>query len=541
MGYDLHEQQYRYHAVLTFRVNIRKLKPGHKMDTGAAGQVGHESSPQLSTCQVLQEQEEAEDRATDAATPPTGRARRLKSFKGGYDCEFVERPTEVFQTECSICLQVLREPHIISCCGHSFCRACIEETKAAGKSCPLCNEPEFTLMHNKGLERSLKELHVHCIHKSLGCAWTGKLGELDQHLNVDPKPEKQQDGCEYAEVRCAHGCGESFRRPLLTKHQIDECLYRPFSCEFCHEYASTYADVVGKHFTVCPFYQITCPNYCTPYTFERHKLEKHLKDDCPLQVVNCSFAFAGCKVQLQRKDMPEHLREGMEHVSLLANLTQTLTSKILGRDTEIERLQNEVVELRLDFAKEKRDQREEIKALQQECRELRVNCANLTQYIPVKRILTNYGELKVHKKEWFSEAFYSHPKGYKMCLNVCPDGFGRHRGAYISVFVFFMKGEHDGTLAWPFRGIITIELLNQLEDKNHHSDTVVFDEETPSGCSLRVQDGQRAPHGWGTNMFIANDELIDSTQSIQYLQNDCLYFRVSKFEIVTRKNRNFTM
>ena len=41
--------------------------------------------------------------------------------RGGYDCEFVEQPPAAFQTECPICLHILREPCLISCpCGQKI-------------------------------------------------------------------------------------------------------------------------------------------------------------------------------------------------------------------------------------------------------------------------------------------------------------------------------------------------------------------------------------------------------------------------------------
>ena len=38
----------------------------------------------------------------------------MTSSEGGYNCAFVERPQSEFQTECPICLLVLREPYIPS-------------------------------------------------------------------------------------------------------------------------------------------------------------------------------------------------------------------------------------------------------------------------------------------------------------------------------------------------------------------------------------------------------------------------------------------
>ena len=38
----------------------------------------------------------------------------------------------------------------------------------------------------------------------------------------------------------------------------------------------------------------------------------------------------------------------------------------------------------------------------------------------------------------------------------------------VSMFAFLLKGENDDYLPWPFTGTVTVELLNQLEDKKFH-------------------------------------------------------------------------
>ena len=105
--------------------------------------------------------------------------------RGGYDCEFVEAPPAGLQTECAICLRILREPQMISCCSHRFCRSCIEPIKVDGKSCPLCKAINFDLMRDKALERSLKDLKVHCTNATSGCKWTGELRLLSEHLHIN--------------------------------------------------------------------------------------------------------------------------------------------------------------------------------------------------------------------------------------------------------------------------------------------------------------------------------------------------------------------
>ena len=147
---------------------------------------------------------------------------------GGYDCGFVERPQEL-QTDCPICMVVLREPFQVTCCGNSYCRTCIELVKAKEKACPTCNEANFRTFPNKGLQRSLYSFRVRCVHQKSGCEWTGELGELDGHLNLNLGLGKQLNGCEFATVACTHCC-EYFQRCHVHAHE-SECPKQASNCQ----------------------------------------------------------------------------------------------------------------------------------------------------------------------------------------------------------------------------------------------------------------------------------------------------------------------
>jgi len=103
---------------------------------------------------------------------------------GGYDCDFVEPPPSVLQTQCPICHLTLREPYEVTCCGTVMCHSCLQRLQADKKPCPTCRE-DFESFHNKSMERSLNGLHVYCTHRAGGCGWSGELGKLHQHLNKD--------------------------------------------------------------------------------------------------------------------------------------------------------------------------------------------------------------------------------------------------------------------------------------------------------------------------------------------------------------------
>lgn len=137
-------------------------------------------------------------------------------LSSGYDCSFVDPPSGDLQVECSVCLHVLREPCLVSCCGYRFCRACIEPIQkgdgwSTGGKCPLCKE-SFTSLLDKQLARTLKGKAVYCTHKDTGCDWKGKLGLLDSHLSPSTK-----EGCKFVTIKC-RDCNEEIFRFAIKQH-----------------------------------------------------------------------------------------------------------------------------------------------------------------------------------------------------------------------------------------------------------------------------------------------------------------------------------
>ena len=267
------------------------------------------------SCQIEQEQRQIKT--------PTG-------DRGGYDCEFVERPKEL-ETDCPICLLVLRDPFQTSCCGNSFCQSCIKRVQADKKACPTCDEADFGVFPDKRLRRSLYAFQVRCVHQKSACEWIGELGELDRHLNLNQELGKKLVGCAFATVACTNCC-EYFQRRHVHAHETESCPQRPFSCDHCEDYESVYEDVVNNHWPVCKCYPVPCPNECG-VSPERQNVETHLNTVCSLTVVNCDFHYAGCEVQLVRKEVSTHLAKSLAaHISLLMTQTQALAGSS-GQDS----------------------------------------------------------------------------------------------------------------------------------------------------------------------------------------------------------------
>ena len=486
--------------------------------------------------------------------------------RGGYECEFVERPQEL-QTDCPICLVVLREPYQVTCCGYSFCRTCIERIRTNKMACPTCNEATFSAFPNKGLQRSLYSFRIQCIYQKSGCEWTGELRELDGHLNLNPELNKLLVGCAFAAVTCTHCC-EYFQRHHVQSHESESCLQRPFSCDYCDEYTSVYKEVVNNHWPMCKYYPVPCPNECG-VSPERQNVETHVNTVCPLTVVKCDFHYAGCEVQLVRKDMPTHLAESLvTHISLLTTQTQVLagggdqdtllphlflfalhnqqlTQLTIQQKESLKESQHKIQELEREkqtqatvideLQKFSETSKRDIEALKQTMnKDVEQQVAELrkqqhqdrsslktllrhTGLLPLEFILISFEEMKKSNGSWYGPPFYTHPQGYKMCLKVYANGSGRGEGTHVSVYAYLMRGKFDDFLKWPFQGSVVLQLCNQLEDKYHLGYTINFSKTTDLKYISRVNSGERAESAWGAHSLIAHNDLnFNPAKNSQY-------------------------
>ena len=151
-----------------------------------------------------------------------------------------------------------------------------------------------------------------------------------------------------------------------------------------------------------------------------------------------------------------------------------------------------------------------------------------TVKLPFVFTLTAFKSKKENDVDWYSPPFYTHPYGYRMCINVYANGNGDGKGTHISVFAYLMKGPFDDYLEWPFQGTITIQLLNQLKYVNHHTHTIDFTTTTDTKVVGRVTSGGRAERGFGHPTFLPHTKLeLKSIDDCQYLKDDQLKFRVT--------------
>ena len=267
--------------------------------------------------------------------------------------DFVEEPPQEYF--CPVTLELLRDPKQTECCGHHLSGEVVSRLQREGKPCPLCKDHNFTVTNDKFFKRKANELKVRCPHKRNGCEWVGELSNLDQHSNSCPK--------------------------------------RPWQCEHC-DYQGTYDVGTTDHLPNCTKYPEPCPNQCKIGTVPRCDMEKHLTQ-CPLQLVECEFAQAGCQERVPRQDLARHVEEGGQRhllsMSLLnLSLTRELHQKMAKKDQQIAELQEQLQEQNSEMEKQIKDLQERTE------KQLQTQLADLQQTVQqqAKQITGVHDQLK---------------------------------------------------------------------------------------------------------------------------------------------------
>ena len=407
----------------------------------------------------------------------------MANFKGEY--EFVEKPSEEFF--CPVTYEVLLDPVQTNlCCGNHLSRAVAEQLQAEGKPCPLCKKAPLKTGQDLFFKRKVRQLKVRCHNKSAGCRWVGELGELESHLNLG----SLEGQCDFVKVECPLKCDKILQRRNVEEHISNDCAKRPFSCKYC-DYESTHEKVVNDHWPKCQRFPEVCPNKCSTDTIERQFLQHHLQEKCPLQEIPCEFAFSGCLATVKRKSMQKHLDASKdEHLDMTAL----------------------------------------------ECKKLKTELTPIFNP-PPDIIMNEFERRKEESESWYSPAFYTYVGGYKMCFNIDANGWDAGEGTHVGVCVYMMKGEFDSHLKWPFKGEITVELVNQKEGGKNYAKNYAIkpvkhrDSEKYNEDFQRVTEGERAETGWGYPQFLSHADLYKPEEGKEYLLNDTLIFRVTKVEV----------
>ena len=419
---------------------------------------------------------------------------------GGVEYEFVNAQTELEGLNCPICLELVSDP-VQTSCGHLFCGECITRTE----TCPV-DRQQFTFHKDNFNDRKVRSFKMKCPNKERGCQWQGDLGDANKHIDTD---------CGYQIMKCNNaGCDVKVERRQLVDHMQKSCPKRMYKCPHCSK-EDTYLEVTTTHFTVCEEMPLLCPGRCGRSQLVRRRMAHHLSEDCPNELVPCTFAIAGCQQIVKRKALQQHLQDKDKHLDTV--LSSYVSMSLLVRDLACAAKYGshdnmQALLLPLPF-----------------CTWLQ-NTPTCYPCPPWVIKMEGFQEKTRKDEDWSSDPVYSHFGGYKMYLRVDANGYGGGKGTHVSIHITLMRGDNDDNLKWPFKGTIKVSLLNQLEDGQHHTRDV-WPPDAPEAVSGRVTEGDRADRGYGQPQFISHRDLkYKGDNNCQYLRDDTLFFRVDRFD-----------
>lgn len=124
-------------------------------------------------------------------------------------------------------------------------------------------------------------------------------------------------------------------------------------------------------------------------------------------------------------------------------------------------------------------------------------------------------------KVWYSPSFYSSQFGYKFCLRV--NTAVRDGERYISLFIHVKLGENDDILDWPFKGNITLSILDVssvTKPKKHIIETAPT-QTRPGGQAFIQPQTQRNSKGFGYSEFVTLKRVVEEKEGC-YLKDGTL-------------------
>ena len=331
-------------------------------------------------------------------------------------------------------------------------------------------------------------------------------------------------------------------------------------CQFCFTTGAR-KFIEGQHKAECLQWPIACPDKCGMENIPRKDMDEHMKI-CPA-VVHCEYHAMGCEHKAVRGSMETHNRENVtQHLSLARGLLDQTKQELTTTAQNLEKQHVNFVRVVADL-EEKVEQvmiknavaEDRINELEKQLQSLKKkegasqnkDCSWLTVswkdenvravtasarndgVIPVLPVYVKMSEFDKHRRSkarWYSDPFYSHERGYKMCLHVKASGLGALvRDKYVSVLIHLMKGEYDDELPWPITKTFNITLLNQISDKDHWVREASFASVRYKPVAERVtHDRETGVYGRGCFDFIAIKRISKIKPSCQFVKDDSIIF-----------------
>ena len=162
------------------------------------------------------------------------------------------------------------------------------------------------------------------------------------------------------------------------------------------------------------------------------------------------------------------------------------------------------------------------------------NWFNTSSSWPLEFTVTGVSKHKLYGTKHASPPFYTHQNGYKMRLEVWPNGNGDGKGTHLSIFARLLKGENDYNQKWPMNIDLTMEVINWRSNNSHIIHEIKF-RHAPDEFRAQVTGENKVTSSWGMIKFCTHYTLFSNSRNIQYVQDDCIRVRVRGAIIHSRK------
>ena len=387
---------------------------------------------------------------------------------------------------CTLCGLVARNIQLVNCCEKRFCLSCIKPDHNNKQLCPHCEDEEFDLMSLKKDKERISNLKVCCKERVKGCQWTGKLKDLQDHL-------LKEEGCQFSLKECQK-CHQLISRCEMLHHLENACPEREHRCQYCN-YQGSYDDVMRGHMPDCTYCPVVCPNQCG-VTCERAQMYEHINKICPEQYLDCEYGYAGCEEKYRRKDKEKHMNTYKNDHKIMMEVHKQVTKMMKKYEEEREReraSEQEKIERELHELRNKVDQLEhQLEQMRQEPRDQHVShpykhpaaaaigenyniskrkpknqpqqvqqSSTHMQSLPINKpwisTIDKFTERKANQDKWESGIVQT-LLGYRLQLNVWPNGQKDGEGDHVSVWLGYLSGVHDNRLPFPTQLTMKLEL-----------------------------------------------------------------------------------
>ena len=369
--------------------------------------------------------------------------------------------------------------------------------------------------------------------------------------------------CKHILVPCPNECEDEetkevkqIKRMNLDNHKENECPKRAHECELCEE-MGTFQHITGVHIQTCANVVVDCSNVKCNQRLQRRLLDEHVDNECDYIEIDCKV----CEAKVERKNWGDHrqsdihilhkkaarattnvteLREEVNSLLVLLIITGVIcavsvqialnaseTSPESPQNSSMQSLNNSLTATLKEVKERVAMLEKQLAAVKQESpsaetaekvAELEKQFAKITymedRIVEVEEKLAikdgiSYGTLQEMidmKIEVFAEQRGLHTirvdcKKYMYCN--ASFSFSEHHFK-LEITVYPTTIDLNIRSQQIFTGKGTVVLLNQLEDKNHHIETVTFNNDT----SIHI----------GT--------VKKTNPDICYFTDDTLYFKV---------------